>query len=164
MFYQQILSYVYKHIASNIEIDEYKNRINKFVKSNALMQLFDSNSDENICYICLIRDDNYNYYFIMLNKDFNYICHSVIYDTVYNYIKLSEFIKYNESNDIYIDYESNNDNIYNCVKSKMNILLLKTEYTGNKLLFVKLNYKNYIFSINDENRLNQIKILKYKEI
>jgi hypothetical protein len=161
MFYLELLNYIYTHIPSNLDLNKYKIKINKFVKSQALLQLF---NDGNEYFICLIKDNNCNYYFMLLDKDFNYKCHSIIYDTVYNYIKFSEYIKYNQQQDINIDVLNMEDSIYNCVKSKLNILLLKEEYNGNKILFVKIDSINYLFLINDINKFNQIKILKYNQI
>ena len=163
MFYLELLNNVYKHRPSNLDLEKYKTKINKFVKSAALLQLF-TDSYNGSYFICLIRDNNCNYYFMILDNDLNYKCHSIIYDTVYNYIKLSEYIKYNEKQLIDIDTRKMEDSIYDCIKSRMNILFLKEEYDGRKILFVKLEGVNYLFLINDINKFNQIKILKYNQI
>ena len=168
MFYQEILVKVLNGKSSNFEIQDYRKKINKFVKSGALLQLFDENTDTNKIkyYMCLIRDDNFNYYFVLLDNNFEYRCHTYIYDTVYNYIKLDEYVKYNQEDEIEI-----NENILNEVKEKkfckMNIILLRNNNLDEKILLVKLLSGNYLFWINDDNNIKNIKnikILKYKQI
>jgi hypothetical protein len=166
MFYNHILGLVLKNLASNFDIEDYRKKINKFVKSKALLQLFDENYDNNDIkfYICLIRDEYYNYYFVILDRNFNYRCHTNIYDTVYNYIKFDEYIKYNKSEEFII-----NDNILDeielAMKSKFNIVMLGNinieDKINQRLLLVKLQNGNYIFIIND---INKLKILKYIKI
>jgi hypothetical protein len=161
MFYQEILSYIFNNASSNFEIQDYRKKINRFVKSKALMQLFDENKDNAKIkyYLCLIRDDYYNYYFVILDHNFNYRCHSNIYDTVYNYIKFDEYIKYNHPDEFSID----NISLKDALKSKFNIVLLNVieNKSNQRLLLVKLQSGNYLFCIND---LNKLKIIKYKQI
>lgn len=165
MFYQEILAKVLNGKSSNFEIQDYRKKINKFVKSGALLQLFDENTDNDKIkyYMCLIRDDYFNYYFVLLDNNFNYRCHTYIYDTVYNYIKFDEYVKYNKEDETEI-----NEIILNEVKEKkfckMNIILLRKYNLDEKILLVKLLSGNYLFWLNDNNNIKNIKILKYKQI
>jgi len=162
MFYQEILTKVLNNLSSNFEIQDYRKKINRFVKSKALLQLFDENKDmaDNVrYYMCLIRDEKFNYYFVLLDKNFNYRCHTNIYDTVYNYIKFDEYVLYNQETNFNIT-EDMMDEIKDGLVSKFNIVLLNGNHFNDKVLLVKLQSGNYLFCIND---IIKFKILKYQK-